>query len=81
MSIDLIQADRNRVVGVIWAYLDRKVPDTVVYTAVHNSPFRSGELAGLLTEAEREARNVDVKIKRMLMLDLRAGLKDRLLLS
>jgi len=81
MSIDLIQADRNRVVGVIWAYLDRKVPDTVVYTAVNNSPFRSGELASVLAEAEKDARNVDAKNKRRLMLELRAGLKDRLLLN
>lgn len=80
MPSDLATASRDRVLGMIKAYLQGKATERSVYVAVNSSPFRDEELEGILAEAEKHTPVHD-KRKHMLMMTLRAGLKDRLLLT
>ena len=77
MPIAVVEADRNRVVGVLVAYLRGVVTTKAVYGAIYRSSFRNEALDAILVEAEAGAKNVGTSLKHELMVTLRAGLKDR----
>jgi len=70
-------ADRNRVIGVLVAYLRGVVTINAVYAAVKSSSFRNQDLETLLKQAELGAKDVGVLLKEDLMGTLRDGLKER----
>jgi hypothetical protein len=76
MPIDVAEADRNRVLGVIVAYLRGIVTINTVYGAVRSSSFRNQELEGILTQAESGAKDVGTSLKENLMEALKDGLKE-----
>jgi len=80
MPIDVADADRNRVIGVLVAYLRGVVAINAVYGAVNSSSFRNQDLEAILKQAESGAKNVGVLLKQDLMGTLRDGLKQRGLL-
>jgi hypothetical protein len=77
MPIDVADADRNRVIGVLVAYLRGVVTINAVYGAVKSSSFRKQDLEAILKQAESGVKDVGVSLKGDLMGTLRDGLKDR----
>jgi len=77
MPIDVAEADRNRVIGVLVAYLRGVVTINAVYGAIRSSPFRNRDLETMLTQAESGAKDVGVALKQELMETLRDELKRR----
>jgi len=77
MPIDVAEADRNRVVGVLVAYLRGVVTINAVYGAVQSSSLRNRELEAILTQAESGAKDVGVLLKQDLMETLKDRLKER----
>ena len=77
MPIDLVEVDRNRVIGALVAYLRGVVTINAVYGAVKSSSFRNQHLEKILTQAESGAKDVGVLLKEDLMESLRDGLKER----
>jgi len=77
MPIDVVDADRNRVLGAIIAYLRGTVTINVVYGAVRSSSFRNQDLDAILTQAQLSAKGVGVMLKEDLMGTLRDELKKK----
>jgi len=77
MPIDIVDPDRNRVLGVVIAYLRGTIAINAIYGAVRSSSFRNQELDAILTQAETGARDVGTLLKEDLMGTLRDGLKER----
>jgi len=77
MPIDVAEADRNRVIGVLVAYLRGVVTINAVYGAIRISSFRNQDLVTMLTQAESGAKDVGIALKQELMETLRDELKRR----
>ena len=77
MPIDAAEADRNRVMGVLLAYLRGVVTINAVYGPIQSSSFRNQDLETILTRAESGAKDVGAALKEDLMETLRDGLKGR----
>jgi len=77
MPIDVADADRNRVIGVLVAYLRGVVTVSAVYGAINSSSFRKQDLEAILKQAESGAKDVGVLLKEDLMGTLKDGLKQR----
>jgi len=77
MPIDVADADRNRVIGVLVAYLRGVVTVSAVYGAINSSSFRRQDLEAILKQAESGAKDVGVSLKEDLMGTLKDGLKQR----
>jgi len=76
MPIDVAEANRNRVLGVIVAYLRGVVTINTACGAVRSSSFRNQELEAILTQAESGAKDVGMSLKEDLMETLKDGLKE-----
>jgi hypothetical protein len=77
MPIDVVEADRNRVLGVLVAYIRGVVSVSAVYGAIRSSSFRNQDLELILTQAELGAKDVGGALKEDMMGTLRDGLKER----
>jgi len=77
MPIDVVEADRNRVIGVLVAYLRGVVAINAVYGVLKRSSFRNQDLEAILTQAESGGQDVGVLLKEDLMETLKDGLKER----
>ena len=77
MPIDVAEADRNRVLGVLVAYLRGIVTINAVYGAISSSSFRNQDLETILKRANTGAKDVGTARKEDLMEALRGGLKDK----
>jgi len=75
MPIDVEETDRDRVFGMIRAYLRGKVSIRQAVAAVNTSSFRDQELRTILHEAEQVALTIDVKTREILMATLRETLQ------
>ena len=76
MPIEVAEANRNRILGVIVGYLRGVVTINAVYEAVRSSSFRNQELEVILTQAESGAKDVGSSLKEDLMEALKDGLKE-----
>ena len=72
---------RDRVLGVIKAYLRGNVTDMAVVTAVNNSSFRDKGLEEVLLEAAAYTPFTDEKQRRELLIGLIGQLRKRHLLT
>jgi len=76
MPIEVAEANRNRILGVIVAYLRGIVTIDTVYGTVRSSSFRNQELEAILTQAESGTKDVGSSLKEDLMEALKDGLKE-----
>jgi len=77
MPIDPAEADRNRVLGALVAYLRGVLTINTVYGAVKSASFRNEALEAILSRAETGTKDVGVTLRKDLMETLRDGLKER----
>jgi hypothetical protein len=75
MPIDVNDADRSRVLGMITAYLHGKVSIAHVRGTVSTSSFRGMELRTIFEEAEASASTVPEDERRKLMTVLKDELQ------
>ena len=77
MPIDVEEADRNRVIGMIRSYLRGKTSIKQAIAAINNaSPsFRGQQLNAILHEAEQQALTVDAQTREKLTAELKNELK------
>ena len=77
MPIDVEEADRNRVIGMIRSYLRGEASIKKVVESINNSSsaFTGQELFAILHEAEKQALNVDVQTRERLVGTLKEELR------
>ena len=77
MPIDVEEADRNRVVGMILSFLRGEASISQVVASIDDSSssFRGQELYAILHEADQQALNVDVQTRETLIGTLKTELR------